>query len=110
VISSNHPFDSDQFEGPYITAQHIGYLKRKYGSANWTDTLAAPAKSRPGPKPELSNRIANNMLDDLRSGRETPEGLKILKLEALSAQYGESKNTANKARKQALARFSEFQN
>jgi hypothetical protein len=110
VISSDHSFDGDQFDDPYVTAQHINYLKRKYGSANWVDTLVTPAKSRPGPKPKLLNSIIKNMLDDLRSGRETLEGLQILKLEALSAQYGGSKNTANKARKQALARFSEFQN
>jgi hypothetical protein len=110
VIRSDASFDGDQFEDPLITDQHLDYLKRKYRSANWTDTLATPAESRPGPRPELSDSITNKMLDDLRSGRETPEGLRGLKLEALSAQYGGSKNTANKARKQALARFSEFQN
>jgi len=69
-----------------------------------------PDKRRPGPKPTLLNAITDKMLDDLRSKRETPKGLENLKLEALSAHYGESKNTADKARKQALNRPSEFQN
>jgi hypothetical protein len=66
------------------------------------------SKGRPGPKATLRENIADAMLRDLRSGRVTPEVLNDYTLEALRAAYGGSQNTANSARKLALARFSEF--
>ena len=73
----------------------------------------APSKrrrSKPGPEPKLRTTIANRMLDDLRLERRTPEALRGDTLAALAQQYGGSPNTASTARRDALARFSKFQN
>jgi hypothetical protein len=68
------------------------------------------ARGKRGPKRKLRDSLGAKMLDDLSSGRRTPEELKGDKLSALATQYGGSPNTANAARQDALSRFSEFQN
>jgi hypothetical protein len=49
------------------------------------------------------------MLADLTSGQRTAEELEGNTLDALKTEYGGSRNTADVARKHALARFSEIQ-
>jgi hypothetical protein len=69
----------------------------------------AEGRGKPGPKPKQRNAIADRMFDDLQSRRRTPDELKGDKLAVLVAQYdGGSANTANAARTEALARFTEF--
>jgi hypothetical protein len=64
---------------------------------------------RRGPKPRLRLSIADRIFTDLRDERLTVGELEDRKLEALVADYGGSKNTANRARADACTRFSEFQ-
>jgi hypothetical protein len=64
---------------------------------------------RPGRKPKPRAEIADKMLADLTSGQRTAEELEGNTLDALKTEYGGSRNTADVARKHALARFSEIQ-
>jgi hypothetical protein len=82
-------------------------------SDNASDVEAAApvtGKRKPGPEPKLRTNLCGKMLDDLRSGRHTPETLRATKMSALSSEYGASPNTAAEARNHALAQFSELQN
>jgi hypothetical protein len=74
-------------------------------TAEWFGKAAKPRRQKPGPKPELRNQIIEKMLTDLRSKEQLQDDT----LEALATQYGGSPNTADKARKGALTRFSQMQ-
>jgi|GEM_PF-6390785 hypothetical protein len=56
-------------------------------------------------KRRLRDRIAARILADLRGGGITPEALLAIDRDALSATYGGSPSTADRARDEALARF-----
>lgn len=84
-----------------ISTPEAGHLK-----------TGAPSKGHRGtrgPKPVVRNAIADNMFEDLRKQRRTPEELRDDTLAVLVAQYGSSQNTARAAREDALTRFSKFQ-
>jgi hypothetical protein len=109
IALGSDPFGAEWFY-PAIALSDIRRIQA--GDLDNTSSNAdrEQVKVKPGPKPALSDSIMEKMLNDLRLELTTPEELKNLKLEALSARYGGANNTANKARKQALARFSQFQN
>ena len=73
------------------------------------ERLAVGERRRPGPTPKKRNEIAARMLDDLTSGRRTPEQLLGDTLPALSTAYGGSPNTAREARVDALSKHAELQ-
>jgi hypothetical protein len=75
-----------------------------------TPLLSNVRRGTPGPKPKVRKAIADKMFDDLRSNKRTLGELRGDTLAALAAHYGGSPNTANMARKDALERFSQFQN
>jgi hypothetical protein len=61
------------------------------------------AGSKPGPKPELRQRVTKQMLNDLQSEQQSASGLKSEKLTVLGARYGCSPNTAKVARQDAIS-------
>jgi hypothetical protein len=76
-------------------------LREWFGAASGPGTAAR----KPGRPPVLRQRLAEQMLDDLRSKRRTLEQLLGDTLAALVAQYGGSPNTADNARQDALEIF-----
>jgi hypothetical protein len=62
-------------------------------------------RGKPGRPPVVRQRLTEQMLVDLRSERRTVEQLEADTLAVLVAQYGGSQNTANDARRHALAIF-----
>ncbi len=59
-----------------------------------------------GPKGDLTGRAATTMLEDFRSGRETPTSLQSMKQESLAEKYGvKSRETAKKALQKAQSEF-----
>jgi hypothetical protein len=87
---------------------------RKIAKALWRliQTAAVtpePKKGKPGPKSLVREAIAGRMFAELPDERRTVEDLSEDTLEALVTAYGGSPNTANLAREDAIARFSEFQ-
>jgi hypothetical protein len=88
----------------------LKYRWAKTGKPNSTPPLAVHAGgSQPGPKPSVRLAIADKMLAGLRCGHCTPEQLESDTLAALVVTYGGSPNTANRARQDALAAFSNKQ-
>jgi hypothetical protein len=63
-------------------------------------------QTRRGPKGNLTSKASEKMLEHLRSGHLTFEGLADMKQEDLAGRYGvRSRDTATKALKSALSRF-----
>jgi hypothetical protein len=92
-----------------IWAMSLGLNVPSEFEASWPDATPKPERQKPGPKRKVRDGIANKMYDDLVSGRRTIEELERDKLTALVAAYGGSLNTDGLARKEAIAKFSEFQ-
>ena len=109
TVKGSDPYSGEWFY-PAIALSNVQRIQARGPDNTASNADREQAKVKPGPKPALSDSIMDKMLNDLRLGLTTPEELKSFKLEALSARYGGANNTANKARKQALARFSDFQN
>jgi hypothetical protein len=63
-----------------------------------------PLKRR-GPKSEVTNATVEAMQADMRSGKETKDGLNGMKQDALAANYGVSRYTAVKALDIAVSTF-----
>lgn len=71
-------------------------------------TPVAPIGIQPnkrGPKPRKHNATKDRMIDDLRTGKTTPETLTADTGENLANQYDVSRNTATKARDKAIIEF-----
>ena len=62
-------------------------------------------RKKPGPKGEVRKRLKDKMLVDLRTGRRKVTDLQEYTLLLLTVEYGGSQNTANNARKEAIAQF-----
>jgi hypothetical protein len=90
-------------ETPPSAAANVTVVK------DFAPALPTQTPSKPGPKPKIRQAIKNGILGDLASGKHSIEDLKAWSLDALAANYGGSRNTAGKARAQALEEYrSEF--
>jgi hypothetical protein len=70
---------------------------------------ALEGKNPPGRSPDVTNRVAAEMVRRFRDGKETVAGLQNATQESLAAGYGASRETVVRAREIALSELSELQ-
>ena len=107
-IRSKPDFEADSFRNAAGTLfEDVHFVRSEPAPAGATEPVK---KGKPGPKGAVTNRVVTQMLEHLRSGQTTPDGLRAAKQVELEAIYRASAHTVRKARLRGLSEFSAIPN